>query len=249
MTTQKPTRTIQVFSARACAAPLEDAARIFESQTGIHVDISVCNRHCASPVAEEAAAGEGQHADFLVEIAEEGVHDLAIAGAEYLLDDGEVRGIVIKGARRTIACRESAIVVPAGNPGGIASIQDMARPGVRVAISVIDCLKGLWEDICGRAGLIEAIRPNVSFKANGCVAIVEAVAQGKVEAAFGWSSFAHLAPGRIEVIPLPKEFTLRRGTCIGLLKFSSKQQEATRFMDFLTTETARQCYRKYGWVG
>ena len=66
-------------------------------------------------MAEQADEETGRH-DFLIEIAEYGVHDLAISGAEYLLDDGEVRGIVRKGQRRVIAYRQSALVVPAGNP-------------------------------------------------------------------------------------------------------------------------------------
>ena len=246
--TASGSRTVKVFSARACAAPLEEAAKLYESETGAHIEISVCNRHCASPVAEEATGNAAHHADFLVEIAEEGIHDLAISGAEYLLDDGEVRGIVVKGARRTIAYRESALIVPAGNPARIANLEDLRKPGIRVAISVIDCLKGLWEDGCGRAGLIGLIRPNIAFRANGCVAIVEAVAQGKVDAAFGWSSFAHLAPGRIEVVRLPAEYCIRRGTGIGLLTFSKNPDEAVKFMDFLTTAPAKACYKKYGWI-
>jgi hypothetical protein len=82
---------VRIFSARACAAPLEDAARLFEQRTGLQVAISACSRHCARPVAEEAVGRPGGH-DFLDEVAEGGVHDLAISGAEYLLDDGEVRG-------------------------------------------------------------------------------------------------------------------------------------------------------------
>ncbi|UCG58455.1 MAG: substrate-binding domain-containing protein, partial [Phycisphaerales bacterium] len=119
--------SVRVFSARACATPLENAAKLFEEQTGIHVQISVCSRHCAEPVAEEAA-GETGGDDFLLEISDAGIHDLAIGGAEYLLDDGEVRGIVQRGKRRTIAQRASAILVPAGNPKGIRSVEDMARP-------------------------------------------------------------------------------------------------------------------------
>lgn len=248
MSAQLNSGIVRVFSARACAAPLEEAAKIFESETGVRIEISVCNRHCASPVAEEAAENGAHHADFLVEIAEDAIHDLAIAGAEYLLDDGEVRGVVVKNARRTIACRESALIVPAGNRGRVRELEDLARPGIRVAISVIDCLKALWEDVCGRAGLIESIRPNISFRANGCVAIVQAVAEGKVDAAFGWSSFAHLAPDRIEVVKLSAAYCVRRGTCIGLLKFSRNPAGAVKFMDFLTTDAARQCYRKYGWL-
>lgn len=238
---------VRIFSARACAAPLEEAAALFEKQNGIKVEISVCNRHCASPKAEEATGQTGGD-DFLLEIADAGVHDLAIAGAEYLLDDGEVRGIVRKGQRRTIAYRSSAIVVPAGNPAGIASIGDLTRPGVRVGISLIDCLKGLWEDLAARLGVAEQVRQNITFRANGCVAIVEAVSQGVVDAAFGWSSFHHLAPDKVEIISLPDDQVIMRGTCVGMLSFSKNQAGAAKFMDFLTTQEVRNIYVKNGWV-
>jgi accessory colonization factor AcfC len=238
---------VRIFSARACAAPLEKAAELFEQKTGVGVEISVCSRHCAKPRAEEAT-GETGGDDFLLEIAEAGIHDLAIAGAEYLLDDGEVRGIVQKRKRRTIAYRTSAILVPAGNPKGIRSIHDMAKPGVRIAVSVIDCLKGLWEDICGRLGLIEPIRNNISYYANGCVAIVEAVAAGQVDAAFGWTTFRHLEPSRIEVIEMPKDQQVWRGTCVGMLSFARQNGPAERFMDFLASPESRRCYRECGWV-
>jgi accessory colonization factor AcfC len=245
--TTRTEQVVRVFSARACAAPLEKAALLFTEQTGIKVQVDQCSRHCASGVAEEATE-ENKHDDFLDEIAEAGVHDLAIGGAEYLLDDGEVRGIVQKGERRTIASRESAIIVPAGNPANVRTLEDLARPGVRVAISMIDCLKGLWEDICGRLGLLDGVRRNISYRANGCVAIVEAVAQRKVDAAFGWTAFEHLEPGRIEAIEIPKEARICRGTGIGLLKFSASPDEARKLMDFLTTPEARSCYQELGWV-
>lgn len=89
---------IRIFSARACAAPLEDAVKLFTEETGMKVRIDVCARHCASQEAEKADA-EGAAHDFLIEISEDGVHDLCIGGAEYLLDDGEVRGIIKQGQR------------------------------------------------------------------------------------------------------------------------------------------------------
>ena len=239
--------TVRIFSARACAAPLRKAAELFETQTGISVEISVCRRHCATAAAEEATGTTGGD-DFLLEIADAGIHDLAIGGAEYLLDDGEVRGIVQRGKRRTIANRRSAIIVPTGNPGNIRSVQDMAAPGVRVGVSVIDCLKGLWEDITARLGVMDEIRRNITFYANGCIAIVEAAADNVVDAAFGWTAFEHLAEGRIEVVEMPKDQQVYRGTGVGLLTFSKQPEAAERFMDFLTTPEARACYEEYGWV-
>ena len=240
-------QVVKIFTARACAKPLEDAARLFERETGVGVEISMCSRHCAAGDAEEATR-QGGSDDFLTEIAELGIHDLAIGGAEYLLDDGEVRGIIRKGERRVIACRVSALIVRAGNPCALRTLADVARPGVRVAVSVLDCLKGLWEDICGRQGLLEAVQRNISFRANGCMAIVEAVAQKKADVGFGWSAFQQLDPDRIEIIPLPKDQAVQRGTGIGMLTFCKEPDRARRFMDFLTTQPARSCYYRYGWV-
>jgi accessory colonization factor AcfC len=226
---------------------LEKAAKLFEQQSGIHVEIDVCSRHCAEPVAEEAT-GETGGDDFLLEISDAGIHDLAIGGAEYLLDDGEVRGIVQRHERRTIACRASAIIVPAGNPGNIRSVEDMAKPGVRVGVSVLDCLKGLWEDISGRLGLLDKIRRNISYYANGCIAIVEAAAASEFDAAFGWTAFKHLEPERIEVIEMPEEQQVHRGTGVGMLSFARETEAAREFMDFLTSPEARAFYKEYGWV-
>jgi len=238
---------VRIFSARACAEPLEKAAKLFEQRTGTTIEISVCSRHCAKPVAEEAT-GETGGDDFLLEIADAGVHDLAISGAEYLLDDGEVRGIVQRGKRRTIGYRTSAILVPAGNPRNIRSVQDMARPGVRIAVSVLDCLKGLWEDVCGRLGLVEPVRNNICYYANGCVAIIEAVATRQVDAAFGWTAFHHLEPNRIEIIEMPKDQQVARGTCVGMLSFARQPVAAEQFMNFLASPESRRFYREYGWV-
>lgn len=239
--------TVRIFSAKACVAPLEKAAKLFEDQTGIKVEISVCSRHCATAVAEEATGQTGGD-DFLLEIADAGIHDLAIAGAEYLLDDGEIRGIVQRGQRRTIAFRNSAIIVPRGNPKNIHCAADMATPGVRIGVSVIDCLKGLWEDISARLGLLDGIRKNICYYANGCIAIVEAVATNEIDAVFGWASFGHLEPERIEVIEMPKEQQVLRGTAVGLLSFSKQPKAAKQFMDFLASAESQKFYKEYGWV-
>jgi hypothetical protein len=96
-------------------------------------------------------------------------------------------------------------------------------------------------------GLLDKIRENISYYANGCVAIVEAVATKEVDAAFGWTAFGHLEPKRIEVIKLPKEQQVLRGTCVGMLSFAKQPKSAKQFMDFLVSAESRAFYRKYGW--
>ena len=66
MTQNSSNGIVRIFSARACAAPLEKAAKLFEEQSGIHVEIDVCSRHCASPVAEEALLGNADLLDAAI---------------------------------------------------------------------------------------------------------------------------------------------------------------------------------------
>jgi accessory colonization factor AcfC len=124
----------------------------------------------------------------------------------------------------------------------------MAKQGVRVGVSVIDCLKGLWEDISGRLGLLDKIRRNISYYANGCIAIVEAAATNEFDAAFGWTAFQHLEPERIEIVEMPEEQQVCRGTGVGMLSFAKETEAAREFMDFLTSAEARGFYKEYGWV-
>ena len=238
--------TLRIFSSKACAAPIKAAAELYERETGIKVERSMCGRHCQEGEAGHSHDLKGHH--FLEEIAEAGIHDIAVSGAEYLLDDGEAAGIVQRGKRRVLAMRKSALIVPAENPAAIKGLDDVKRPGVRVGISIVDCLRGVWEDVCGRAGILNDVVKNISLHANGCMAIIEATAQKKVDAAFGWSAFEHLAPGKIKIIPIPDQFSVYRGTGAGLLSFSREPAAAEKLMAFLASERARRFFVELGWV-
>ena len=62
------------------------------------------------------------------------------------------------------------IMVPKGNPKNVRTVQDMARPGVRVALGHPEALAvgPLTKRILKRAGVWEKIRPNVVMEA-GCI--------------------------------------------------------------------------------
>ena len=53
---------------------------------------------------------------------------------------------------------------------------------------------------------------------------------------------------RLEVIRLPAEQRIYRGTGVGMLKFCKDTERARKFMDFLITPESRACYEKFGWV-
>lgn len=233
---------MKVFSARGSAPPVFAAVKAYRERTGISVDVTVCGNSC---VTGDCAPKDADHG-FAVEVLEGGF-DLAIAGAESDMDDLESTGAVVAGSRRSIGLRQAAILVPAGNPAGIRGLADLAKPGVRVGVSTIDCLRAVWEDVCGRADCIPEVGANIAVRVTGCMAIIESVIHKKVDAAFGWSSFATMSRG-IEAILLPPEHRIVRSTCIAILGRSECPDEARAFVDFLTSEDGYRVFVDHGWV-
>jgi ABC-type molybdate transport system substrate-binding protein len=98
-----------IFQARAytCAVapPLQDAIAIFERDSKVKCELRI-----------------GKPEDLLNEIAMSKKGDVFSSGAEYILDDAEDRGLIIKGSRKSLGYRRSVIIVPIGNPAKIASL-------------------------------------------------------------------------------------------------------------------------------
>lgn len=233
---------MKLFCAKGSAPPVAAAARLYGLLSGRQVEVDVCGQAC---VRGECAKEAGIHG-FVPEVAARD-YDLAIAGAEADMDDLEMAGKVAAGSRRSLGLRMATILVPAGNPAGITGLEDLARPGVRIGISTIDCLRGVWEDICGRAGCIPQVRQNISVRVTGCMALISAIAQRRVDAAIGWSSFAHSHP-RIEALELPNDLRIFRATAAAVLEEARDPEGATRFLDYLCSEPGRLIFVHHGWI-
>lgn len=231
---------MRLFCAKGSAPPVVSAARQYRDLTGRHVQVEVCGAACA-----KGDCADSDTHGFVHEVRAK-PFDMAIAGSEADVDDLEQAGLVACGTRRSLWVREAAILVPQANPAAVSGLSDLHRPGVRIGISTIDCLRGVWEDVCGRAGCLREVGRNISVRVGGCMAIVRALAAAEVDAAFGWSSFAHLHP-RIVVVPLPPEFTVYRATAASVLQGAADPEGAAAFIDFLLSDEGRDHFVRNGW--
>lgn len=233
---------MRVFSARGCAPPVREAARIFATARRVPVDVLVCGQSCASGSCGPATA----HRGFFDEVAA-GRFDVAVAGAESDMDELHMAGLLHDGSRASLGLREAAILVPRSRAGVIGELRDLARPGVRIAISVIDCLRGVWEDVCGRAGCIEEVRRNIAVRATGCMGLVRAVVEARVDAAIGWSSFATFH-SNIAAVPLPPEARVRRSVAAAVMRDAADPAGGRALVEFLASAAAAPIYARHGFV-
>lgn len=222
---------LRVYSAGAVSPPLRDAIDIFEKKLGVRCDLTV-----------------GKPSNLLAAIAVSKQGDVISCGAEYVLDEAEDRGLVVKGSRRSLGFRRSVIIVPLGNPARITSLNDLCREGVRIGIAVDGCLKGVWDDIASKAGLTDQIRQNITHHADACGSLMGLIHSDKVDAIFGWNAFQGVWPDTCEVIELPPDLQVFRSTVVAMVSHTKNAELSQRFIDFLTSDDVRKIYSSYGWV-
>ena len=224
-------RSLKVFSAGAVAPPLQKAVAIFQKRSSVACDIRI-----------------GKPSVLLAEIVEAKQGDLICCGAEYMLDEAVDAGTVVGDSRRSLGTRQSALIVPKGNPAGILTLEDLCRPGIRIGIATEGCLKGLWDDIASRAGLADEVRRNIVRRADSCGAVMALVNTKAVDAIFGWSAFAKIWPETSEAVELPRDLQVFRSTVAGIVSYSRESELARRLLEFLSSKDADSVYRDYGWV-
>jgi accessory colonization factor AcfC len=90
--------------------------------------------------------------------------DVFLGGAEYMLTQFIEKhpDLVNINSRTELYSRSAGILVRKGNPKKIAALSDLAREGVRLVDVNGSGQLGLWEDIAGREGLIDAIQRNIA---------------------------------------------------------------------------------------
>ena len=222
---------LKIFSAGAVAPPLIDAAEFFENKSKVRCDVRV-----------------GKPGELLDQIEKTKTGDVFCAGAEYVLDDAEDRGLIIKGSRKSLGYRRSVIIVPKGNPAKIVSLEDLCRKDLKIGIAADGCLKGVWDDIASKAKLVDRIRPNIIHHADACGSLMGLIHSGKVDAIIGWNAFQGVWPDTCEIIELPKTLQVFRSTVAGIVSYTKDKELSKKFISYLTSPNIKKIYEGYGWL-
>ena len=144
--------SITAFAGSASKPALEEAARVFEEETGIKVYLTF--------------GGSGTMLSQL-EIAREG--DLYIPGSPDYMLKAEDEGVIYPDSIVEIAYLVPAILVQEGNPSNIQSLADLAQPGIEVGVGAPETVcVGLYAyEILEYNGLLDEIQFGVDLRFGG----------------------------------------------------------------------------------
>ncbi len=226
--------TLLVYAGAAGKPPTEEAARRFEKETGIHVDL---------------VFGGSGHVLSQMRLTRRG--DLYFPGSSDYMEKAKRAGDVFPETERIVVYLVSAINVQAGNPKGIHGLEDLLRPGVRVAIANPEgvCVGSYAVEIIEGALTPEQrrrFRRNLVNYTASCSKTAAVVSLKAVDAVIGWRVFEFWDPERIETIPLEPGQVQRIGYIpIAISRFTRQRDTAQRFIDFLLSPRGRAIFARY----
>lgn len=222
---------LHVYSAGAVAPPLQQAIARFEKKEGVTIRFT---------------AGKPEALLKAIRARKEG--DVISCGSEYVHDEAEDIGALIKGTRRSLGLRRSVIITREGNPKGINRLEDLCKPGIRIGTATGGCLKGVWDDIAAKAGLTEEIRHNIVEHADACGSLMGLIHMNMVDAIFAWNAFKNVWPDTCDVVELPRDLQVFRSTAVQAITYTRDLELSKKLIDFLVSPEGKAIYRENGWL-
>lgn len=229
-------QTLLMYAGSASKPPTDEAIQVFQQKAGIKIEVNY--------------GGSGKVLSQM-KLAKEG--DLYFPGSSDYMEKAKKDGDVVASTEARIAYLVPAINVQKGNPKGVQTLQDLTKPGIKLAIANP-------ESVCVGLYAVEIIEKDMSaaekvaFKANllnytdSCEKTATAVALKQVDAVIGWSVFQYWNQDAIQTIALPAAQVPRVGYIpIAVASYTKKQAAAQQFIDFLTSEEGQAIFAKYGY--
>jgi len=155
---------------------------------------------------------------------------------------------------RPLCFTEYVMVTPKGNGAGIKTLEDMARPGVRVILPLGasppggDAVMGILK----KAGIEKAVLKNAIEKETCVVKMMPQIISGKGHVSIVERRLTRMAAfeGKVEVLPIP-ETLFPPGPLtftIGVMKYAKDRALADHYVNFICSREAQAIFERQGFI-
>lgn len=139
------------------------------------------------------------------------------------------------------------ILVPKGNPQRIASLADLAKPGLRLGVAEarFSALGALLERLLESEGLLEKVMANVRAKTPTADLLVNQIRTGSLDAVVVYEANASQVRDVLDVIPLREDAAVATQP-IATSVASAHKRLAARLIEALRSSASRERFRAAG---
>ena len=229
-----PAEELFVFCGSASKPAMEEAASVFKQKSGISVRFNF---------------GGSGHILSQMEISRTG--DLYIPGSPDYITIAENKGLIDADSVDIISYLVPAILVQEGNPEGITTLSELAKPDIKVGIGNPEAVcVGLYAiEILDDNNLLSECGNNIVTMAESCSKTATLVAMKSVDAVIGWRVFGYWHPEAIDIVYLDRE-QLPRIAYIpaAISKFVENRAAAEEFVQFLLSPDGQEIFNRRGYL-
>ncbi|MFC1874805.1 molybdate ABC transporter substrate-binding protein [Chloroflexota bacterium] len=226
--------TLTIFAAAAARSPLDEICQQFEEQYKASVEINY--------------GGGGEVLSQMV-LSQSG--DVYIAPEQRFMETAKEKQAIDPETIKSIAYMVPVIAVPKSNPNNITSLADLAKPGIRVAVTRPETtlLGNYAPEIFQKSGLAEEIKNNIVTEAARPDNLLTLLMMGQVDAGIIWHFYQVQAAEYIEAIFLPADQLTGIGEMQAAIStYSNHKTLAQKFVVFLVSENSKSIFEDAGYI-
>jgi len=234
--------TLVIFAAASLSEAMHELAERFESQ------------HPGVTVVIDAKSTSDHRKDL-----ESGAKaDLFAFVSKLEMEKSEQSGVIETGRARIYMHNKLSLVVPKDNPARISGLNDLNRPGLRIAMAseefpigryTLECLDKLKATSEFGGAWHGGMLRNIVSRDGNARGVLSKVQKREVDVGFVYASdLLGRDPDAVAGFPIPDAYNVRADYLVAPVKGSKQSGLAEDFMDLMQSKEGRAVFEKRGFI-
>lgn len=234
-----PERTLTVFAASSLTGAFSEIGSRFEADNpGVIVTFNFAGSQTLRSQIEQ-----GAEADVFASANMKEMNTLVITST-----------LVAEDSPQVFLTNHLLVILPAGNPAAIETLEDLSRPGIKLVLAAEDVPVGRYarqaleqlEDLYGE-GYRDAVLSNVVSNEDNVKQVVTKVELGEADAGIVYVSDAVAAPD-LERLEIPAEYNVVAEYPIATLTGAPEPDLASAFIAFVLSPEGQSILETWGFI-
>jgi molybdate transport system substrate-binding protein len=219
--------SILVYAGAGLKAPMDEIGALYTNKTGVAVQYTY--------------AGSGV---LITQMNLTRLGDVFVPGSTVEFATAKNQGLV--NSSQLIAYHVPVIVVQKGNPKGIKTIQDFAKPGLKVALGDTNAtaIGKAGAKMFAKYNITTAVEKNVVTRTPTVNELTVIMNTGQADAAI--LTLDQVNPDKVDMITIPTADNVVLIVPAGVTSFTKDTDKARKFVDFVTSDEGRAIFAEHG---
>ena len=233
------TGELVVFCAASLTGAFGEIGQIYEDENGVDVILNFDGTQAIRTQVEQGASA-----------------DVFVSANKKHMDALMAEGFMENDSVTIFTENRMVVIVPKGNPADIQSLSDLAEPGVMIVMGIkespfgsyaLQVLDNLANDSAYGPEFRDPVMNNVVSQETSVSHLVSKIALGEADAGFAYQS--DISPElseQVSKVEIPDQYNVVAEYPLGVLMDAENPEEASSFIEFVTSPEGRTVLEKYG---